>query len=410
MEEISGWVYEGKLDKLTASIAKMNRKAVKLGCTPIVLTVTTEEVYRPINPEDIHGPKARFIKVLLFGESPKLSDWQFVSACDHDPVLGMTVKTVPNKMMPVQYRENSSFCEHCKSDRQRNTTYIVENVKTGEFKRVGSTCIKDFLGHKAAESFLFYASFISMVQELEDEMGYDGCGERGTLYYNLTMVLAITAKCVAKWGYTSATKVKDTGEGYATRDDVFDQLHPAKGDEDKVFKITEADLEAVRPMVEWAKNLPETSDYNLTLIRLAMADATKAQLMGFAVSIVPQYNKAMDLNREMARKKPSEFVGELKQRLTLKLQYLQSFASDGFYGVSYYHKFEDESGNKLSWHTKESIDATQSCWFTVVGTVAAHDTYSPEGKSVTYKTTNLSRCKLTMSMVPLWSTEKVEEK
>jgi hypothetical protein len=405
MEEIIGWIYEGKLDKLLQNIKKMNRKAIKLECEQIELTVTNEEVYRPINPEDIHGPKARFVKVILLGESPKLSDWQFVSCCDHDPVLGQTMRSAPGKETPVQYQSNDSYCEHCNSKRARNTTYIVENVKTGEFKRVGSTCVKDFLGHKAAEMFLFYASYISMVTELDEEYGYEGGSDRSTLYYNLEQVLAITVKCVGKWGYTSKKKVMETGEGCPTSDDVIDQLHPPKGFEGEVYKITEEDLEATRPMIEWVKTLPDTSDYNLNLIRIATAGATKMQLMGYTVSIVPQYRKAMDLIEARAKAKPSEWIGEEGEKLTLQLRWTQSHGSDGGrFGYSYFHKFVDVNGNLFSWSTKTEIDTTQSCWFTVKGTVKGHSNYNG------YKTTDILRCKLEVSLVPFWTIENKEKK
>lgn len=401
VEELTGWVYEGKLGKLQSNISKMNRKAAKLGCDPLLLTVTDETDYRRINPEDPFSHKIKYIKVHLLGETPKLSDWELVAACDHDPVIGMTVRAVPGKVLPEQYKENDSYCEHCKSKRQRNSTYIVENTKTNELKRVGSTCIKDFLGHQAAEMFLFRASYMTLMLALEDEYGYDR-NERGPEYLGLGYVLALTEKCIAKWGYTSRTKAKEENLPVSTADDVLNQIFPPKSEEAKALTVNEQEIEAVQPIIDWVKALPETSDYNMNLIKIANAGVTTLQLIGFAVSMVPSYRKAMDLIEQRAKQKPSEWVGTEKQRLTMKLRYTKSFTSDGYYGITYYHKFEDENGNYFSWHTKDSIDNVHTCWFTVLGTIKSHEEY----KSI--KTTNLSRCVLTPSMEPFWTIEKKE--
>ena len=396
--EVSAFIYEGNIEKLQKDVAKMNKRADKLGCAPIIVDVTDEEEFRSLSGRD-KDPKYRFVKVNLIGQTPKLSEWQLVACCDHDAIIGQTVREVPNMKMPIEYRDGSTYCGHCNSNRFRLKTYIVWNSQTGETKRVGSTCIKDFLGHKAAESFLFYASFVSLVTDLEETYKVRENLGSEPLYYDLANVLAITVKCIAENGYWSRKRWQESEEEGTcpTSTSVFAQLHPTPYylQNGLVYEITDEDLAAVEPMIEWAKNLPETSEYNLNLKKMAMAGVTKGLLMGFAVSIVPSYMRAMEQTRERARKKPSEHVGEIGERLTIQLHYTHSASTQTQFGTCFFHKFEDKDGNLYSWSTSKEMPSNKS-WFTVTGTVKNHETFNKT------KTTIITRCVLAASATPFW--------
>ena len=54
------------------------------------------------------------------------------------------VCTVPGQSTPDGLHHIDETCEHCFKDRKRNRIYIFKNGE--QWKRVGSTCIQDYIG------------------------------------------------------------------------------------------------------------------------------------------------------------------------------------------------------------------------------------------------------------------------
>jgi hypothetical protein len=398
--EFTAFIFEGNIPKLTKDIEKLNKKAVKLGCDPIVLSSTGNTDFRPIDGDPRNKTKVLFVEVKLIGKSPKLLGWSLIACVDHDPAIGQTFRTVPNKEVPVQYLPDSSYCEHCHSDRRRLKTYIVKNIETGEYKRIGSTCVSSFLGGKHVESFLFYASFVSTMGDLEKEYSYNGC-DRASYYYNLDLILAITSKIIAKFGYVSHAKANESdGELTSTASEVYWQFNTKN---ENPIRPTDDELAATQPMIEWAKGQDITAgSYMYNVTKIATAGMTNDRNMGVTVSIPTAYARAMDLISEKTQMRASEYVGDVGARLNLELLYTTSYVSayQGFNGETiFFHKFVDRTGNHFTWKTATTINEVQTMWFTVRGTVASHKEY----KGI--KSTMLSRCVLKPVMKPLWKTE-----
>lgn len=84
----------------------------------------------------------------------------------------------------------------------------------------------------------------------------------------------------------------------------------------------------------------------------------------------------------------SEHIGEIGQRLTLKVTYIHTASWDNQFGTQYIHKFVDESGNILTWKTTSYIPEQYQTEFTLTGTVKEHSEYKGDKQTV------MARCKL----------------
>lgn len=111
-------------------LVKLNRKAIKLGTEPIVLTVTSETEIRKL---DVGTDRElfrefSFTKIIVEGETPKLNDWSLVATIIHDKTLGVMVNVVPGKELDPKYRNSTGECLHCNVKRIRNETFILEKL------------------------------------------------------------------------------------------------------------------------------------------------------------------------------------------------------------------------------------------------------------------------------------------
>lgn len=164
---------EVNLDGLKARIAKMNKRAVKLGMEPIVVTETGENFdllksrdtafdeielgYRQsswVKVELLDGETTdiakdrilvkepqqrftlrRFVLCEVEGKLPRVNGWAMRATIQHEEG-GNILRTVPgfNENLPLAYRTATTNCEHCGKDRRRNDTYVLQRNLTEEME------------------------------------------------------------------------------------------------------------------------------------------------------------------------------------------------------------------------------------------------------------------------------------
>lgn len=83
---------------------------------------------------------------------------------------------------------------------------------------------------------------------------------------------------------------------------------------------------------------------------------------------------------------PSEYQGEIGDKLDLVLMVKQAIQLNGYYGPSTMHIFEDEDENVYVWVTTAKT-LPENTWYNVRGTVKDHRTYKHTKQTV------LTRCR-----------------
>jgi DNA-directed RNA polymerase subunit RPC12/RpoP len=341
-------------------------------------------------------------------EIPMIKGWELICTFDIVPMsdneMEVFTSKVPGKTIPVEYQTKKEIhCDHCGHKRFRNHSMLMRNVKSGEYKEVGSTCVKDFFGHDP-RGFMLYARFsidfpsIKEVQDGED-YGYSGQGYRMGCD-NLTEVLAMTSAVIAVKGWKSATSAYEYG-GTSTKSMVSEQLNPPKNwKEDKFFvKIYpgETDTEKATATIEYFKALTAEeigdNDYLMNCHKVSNHNMLPWKLFGVGCSMINAYERYLYGEAEKAKKADepeSNFVGELKERLKLipvTCIFTKVIYSDYGYDPSTLYIWKDDQGNKFKTFYSGStwgMEVNDSCLLT--GTVKKHDDYKGE------KSTMLSRC------------------
>lgn len=160
-------VPDENLGSLRLAFAKLAKRAARIGCPVPTLTIdpTPRDVVQSVPLAPGTGRVYRSWPVTVTGEAPRYQGWRFVAALQHvtqDDGAEATVLRVldSDTPIPAHYREASQVCDHCKAHRRRHATYLVAH-DTGAFKQVGSTCIRDFLGHDSPDSLAAAAELLA---------------------------------------------------------------------------------------------------------------------------------------------------------------------------------------------------------------------------------------------------------
>ena len=392
------------MEVLQMRIDKLNKKAKKLNCEPITINIIGTIDKNP--PSSINEPivfseyeKIRYNQITITGNAPIISNWELIASCEQKE-NGTLIKTIPDKTYPEHYREKL-ICEHCNSNRFRKYTFIVKNIITQEYKMVGKSCLKDFLGHVDPN---FYAQMLEMLIDPDMSEYEDLPRGRSETRIDTDYYLSFVAACIREKGWTSRTKAKEEPGCYSTADFAMEAINskikPVRDRYGNIIEYPEPnehDIKLADNALNWAKNLTDLkNDYLYNINLLAHEQTIKYSDMGFVASIVSSYIRHIEKEIEKERKQTaqkeqgiSEYVGEIKQRKDFTLTYTNSFSYDTEYGTTWIHKFLDTEGNIFIWKTNNSLyDIEQGNNVTLKGTIKDHVEYRGE------RQTHITRCKI----------------
>ena len=397
---------ERNFDLLQAKIEKLNKKAKKLNCEPITINVVgtiDKKIANARNDFSFNSyERIRYKKITITGVAPIINNWELIASCEKKE-SGTLIKVIPEKNYPEQYR-TKLICEHCNSDRYRKFTFIVHNIITKEYKMVGKSCLKDFLGHVDPN---YYAEVLQWLSEPDLSRYDDHNRSSGEHRIDIVFYLNYVAACIREKGWISRSKAKESeGEYYATADLAIDSINAKiKPIRDRYGNIipfpepNESDIKLSENALMWAKSLSlsdNLNDYLYNINLLAHEESIKYSDMGFVASIVSSYIRHVEKQIEQERKQTaqkekgiSDYVGEVKKRQDFELTYVNSFSFENDFGVIFIHKFLDNNGNIFIWKTNNSLrDVEQGNNIKLKGTIKDHIEYRGE------KQTHITRCKV----------------
>jgi hypothetical protein len=374
---------ESNVSGLMAEIAKLNKKAAKIGCSPIVATIQGErfETYKD-NGEEL---TVKLIQIEVVGETPKFAGWTFAATLQHTTEGNIIRKTPTAKIDLSDYSDKACLCEHCNTVRRRNDTYILLH-DSGLLKQVGSSCLKDFLGHANPHSLAQMAELIFSLNELCEGFEERGNGG-GKAYYPVERILNFAAAEILENGYFSRAMAEITGK-MTTADYVKNDLCPPRNAEPIAVSVEAETLAATAKefVLNTLADKEELTEFENNLFVACKLEFCEWRLIGILCFVVEYYRRAMGQRKEKASKL-NEFFGAVKSKITLDLTLVKEFSFDGTYGITYIYLFEDSLGRCFKWSTSNQGLETGKA-YKVTGTIKAHDEYKGT------KQTCITRCKI----------------
>jgi hypothetical protein len=394
------------LGELKEKLAKLNKLATKLGCEPVGYTELARrtEVLMRTNEDGSQTRIEREIAdITVTGTAPKLAGWEFIGRIEL--VEGLTFfYSAPGKNIPQEHRDAPHHCDHCGTERARRNTYIVSN-ETGA-KRVGSNCLKDFLGHKSPDAI---ARFLELIREFlrgaREDYGTQGWSDPlfplADLLPQIAAVIRVkgwVTKSMAQKAYDNGWRVPDTTAGnlvyilnpYNTASGWSKEEQQKRAELIESCKVTDADnvTEQVKAFI--AARPDDGTDFTFNLKQLLKLERAPTKQWGIIVAAVGMYLKEQGRLAERA-KRVSEFVPGVAvgERVTLKLLLSKVIVIPGYqFGDKYLHSFLDDAGRAVVWFSSAGKVANEGETVTVKATVKKMEEYKG------LKQTVLTRAKL----------------
>jgi hypothetical protein len=388
----------------SAKVAKINARAERKGFTGR-LVLTSEPAERTYNHNGFSITEHGF-RVLLGGEAPSYNGARLLAALDIEEG-GFIVRTAPGVESIDRSTLRPGYCDHCKTNRPRNRTFVVE-AADGTQVQVGSTCIKDYLGWDTTISFI-------STEEAERELDFGGFGG-GERTYDVDSVLAVAWAATSTLGFVPSQSY----DGLPTRKIVAMVLGTPTAHEQKVH---EAEILAVAAKAQGsAERAAEvkafilsdefsgSGEYVQNLKVLCSGSTVKDSNLGFLASAPQAHLRYLGQQAERkaeAEVTVNEHVGQVKDKVEVNVTIVGIRYIDGAYGMTTLYTFRADTGHTYKWFSSAGItnlrptgrfgyDGTEIYDYVeaevgetlrIKGTIKDHDEY--QGR----KATVLTRCK-----------------
>ena len=399
-------------DKFIEKMNKLNKKAKKLNCPQVVFEEKERVLFR-----NKDNALCFILYQINHSEQIKINGWIFTAKLECLSGGNLISKNPSCKEeIPIKYRDISfSICEHCNINRKRNVLYIVKNETTQEFKSVGSSCLKDFLGHASPEHIAEYSFSIPSEEEFSDISDYIS----GSIpIVSLQSFIAQCISWVRKEGFiTKSMMIEHNNQEYESKNyishtgykafDVLTITNYQRMDYRNKNIYTEDDYkksgEIIEIMNRYYDNQPEKDidDFNNNLRVILKSGTVSYKQDSISAIILMRYYQVIGekisywIPENEKQKRASEFkflnneyIGTIKEKITKQVQIKYISEKSTQYGLIYIYKFISEDGYKMVWFSSNNINKNIGDKLYLSGTIKGYNEYKSE------KETIITRCKI----------------
>ena len=448
-------IAEMYMDVLRNEIEKVNKRGAKYGLPPVEIKVVKEYMKTIQSSNQLEGPKKyKFFDVEVVTPRPVFDGWEFIARIDHEPGGNIIVKSPRSSFqgdLSAEFGKMAPKCDHCKTTRDRNNTFVIKKEGTNELKVVGRSCLQDYTGTRNPEKFVKYADWLSFMigktmelSGMSEEGNFGGGGGQHSKYTPILSALASIIGLIEHLGYTSQSsvnKARETNPAFAdtltttatyynqlidgadalwrTKQNISSKMEQAIAAFDAVRENYDSYVPKAKELLEWARiNLPKILDderakngpmidyYNnlLTILNDYFEKGEEGHMslkhIPFLASLVPMQKRAIEGARKREDKQKeaasSEFQGEVGGVIKdIPVTILNTRVFDTQFGTTTLYNMKDDKGNVYVWFSSGNTqeEPNQKAIITRAK-VKDHKTYkAPNG--VETKQTVLKNVKLT---------------
>lgn len=351
--------FKTKLETLGRKAKKLNGE--RLFCTAVGFHNEEDKNSR------WHGQK--IMEVFVACPEPKLAGWEFVARIDHANEAGNIVRSTGMRDLPGYFRSSEPVCDHCGHKRRRRDTFVVFHETEG-YKQVGSSCLKDFLGHGDADRIAKLAELLASIRGFA-RGSFDG-DLRDERFIDTAAYLSCVAESILARGFVSKKTAFETGATSSASRALDTYL---AGD-----RVSSEAIELAQAALYWAMNLDETeeqplNDYLHNCWVAANAPVIESRTVGIAASIVGVYHRNQQPKRPVVE---SQHVGTVGQKLEIEVDVIDSrFLDSGSTLVT----MQDNAGNVIKWFASGS-GFKRGDSKRIMATVKAHGSYKGRNETI----------------------------
>ena len=364
----------GKVNTIRERVAKLNAKAATKGI-PGQVTFEATEPYLSWWTDDVTGIKHYYEAADYTLSTTPLKfpgGWTFAGTVDFEtmrkanPNADLTddnmvlLHSAPGYQLPDAFRGHA-VCDQCGRNEPRRNKLIVAADADGNLTRLGTTCVRDVLGHNPRN----LEWFDEAVSSIDDDEGA-GYGPPPPRVWPVEEFVAASFIADKAFGFTSVKKA-DADGGIATRDliaQAFDR--PLTGEhpdvpEMRVLLGREAEWVAAREKAQaaiaWVKSdeFRQRNDYEVNLRRAISSELVttgRGGTSGIAASVVSAYNRhAARQAADAVRRQeiPNEWIGQPGDKLELTGTVRNIVTASGMYGPRNGITIDTPQGTVTTW-------------------------------------------------------------
>ncbi|ONF42616.1 hypothetical protein BTO32_15540 [Marinobacter lutaoensis] len=385
--------------RVSEKAKELSAKAQKIGMPPFTLQFG-KRVNKRVAIGGDHGESLwlEVVSVKLIAGQPKLNGWRVVARIEHDEAGNLVhlygqgnYQVASTKDLLSELSICAPKCEHCNYNRQRKTTFLLENREAQKVQQVGSSCLQDFTGHENPETVLAMNDAINSF--IEGVINPDDAFYADAKNYDLVpmeFILRLTSAIVR---VTGGWIPKDNRQGIpnpnATIFSVYDALkRPTLGDR---VRISDEDFENAELIMAWLTHEKfdhRGEEYRANLSQLAKRGYIPRKYIGLAASAVAAFQRELSqatckAKAKIRSPKAPMFIGQKDERIERSVTLIRKVPIDGQFGFSVLHIFEDnETGSKLTWFNSGSEKFKEGLTYTIAGRVKEHRTRDGEKETV----------------------------
>ena len=387
-------IITSRVADLEKTIAKYNRKAIKINCAPLELIIG-ESFTEKFTQYNGYSQSTQYISktnVTVIGSIPNIPGYIIAAVIDHNPIdIVHSYIEIPN-----HFRNRGSYCDHCNSMRNRNKTIILKNTDTNEFIQVGSTCLKDYLNRDVSQELGYLTWVDVIVKDYSDDYEYINSG-RYIPEFSTIQVIANSIRMIESFGFVKTQDENLERGKWSTKSELMNYYFPNKYKASEIIEnynnkfksgIEEA-TEKAQLVMDWIANNNSNSEFILNLKAMITRESVPSKYFGYIAGAVASYNREMDnsktiiINNSYLPDNPGT-----KVTLKVKLDSIQSISS--YYGTSYLHKWTDSENRRIAWFCsgKAMDNSLIGTEMTIMGTIKERKEFNNQ------KTTYLNRVKM----------------
>jgi hypothetical protein len=390
------------VERLTEALAKLQRKAAKLGkAAPVVAwhdrdyvalrTFVVEDPAGEEPPREVQR-KVLFRQCVVVAPEIRVEGWRIVAAVDHLDTDNRVVRPFPGEELFLGINGVPSHCDHCGTKRRRNTTYWLRH-DDGALKQVGGDCLKDFCGIDPAHAALVAAWYDAQRDAQQPGTRYEGDLDEWLGY--VAVAIRLDGRYWSKADAERANYELPYGGGdrattvrFARQIEGWQRLDPLPE-----YRVGPEDEALVARVKDYVATLdPAQSVYNQNLVAIFRAGIRLWKHEGLAASAFAGYlrEQARLAEVKVRQARPaSTFLGNVGERHMVEAEVTSCRdMGEGAYGPTTLLKFVTPGGKVLSWFASGEWHLEPGETVRLVGTVKKLEEYRGEQQ------TQLTRCRI----------------
>lgn len=397
---------QANMADLEIRIGRIAKKAAKLNSGEIIFREVGTDVVKYLDADGYERVRT-YHMVEIGGSTPRINGWTFIATLAHTPE-GVIVCAVPGASREgelVSYRTATPTCDHCNLSRNRNDTYVLRS-DAGSYKQVGSSCLRDFLGHDNPAELASMAEYLADAGRLASSAEGDGWGSGAGNAddWSTEGFASMCAAVIRRFGFVSKGKSEEYGRPATSSEvqEVFHANYKHGQNEDGGYcadrkcqysnrgghvGIVDADVAKAEAALSWIRGMEREglNDYLYNLHVASAGESVNRRQYGLVASLITAYERATEQAAERAveaQTKLNEWVGTVGVRQQIKgLTVLKVTANEGQYGVTMIHRFEDAEGRAYTWFCSGEPFA-EGVTVDVDATVKGHSEYQGRKQTI----------------------------